>query len=66
MSFSTIAEIGIDSAEKRAREEGREEGRAEGRAEAILATARNMKSLGLSVEIIQQTTGLSLKEIEEI
>ena len=40
--------------------------RAEGRAEAILATARNMKSLGLSVEIIQQTTGLSLKEIEEI
>ena len=48
------------------RAEGRAEGRAGGRAEAILATARNMKSLGLSVEIIQQTTGLSLKEIEEI
>ena len=44
----------------------RAEGRAEGRAEAILATARNMKSLGLPQDIIQQATGLTLDEIENL
>ena len=46
--------------------EGIAEGRAEGRAEAILSTARNMKTLGLSSELIQKATGLSLDEIDSL
>ena len=41
--------------------------RAEGRAETILATAQNMKSLGLSAEIIQKATyekiGISIPDV---
>ena len=46
--------------------EGRAEGLAEGRAEAILSTVRNMKSLGLSSELIRKATGLSLDEIDNL
>ena len=45
---------------------GREEGREEGRAEGILSTARNLKSMGLSVADIQKATGLSEEEIMEL
>jgi predicted transposase/invertase (TIGR01784 family) len=44
--------------------EGRAEGKAEGRAEERLVTARNLLELGVSVEVIQKATGLTLKEIE--
>ena len=46
--------------------EGRAEGRAEGEAKAKLEAARNMKALGLSTEIIRQSTGLSSEEIEKL
>ena len=46
--------------------EVRAERRAEGRAEGIAETARKMKKGGLSVEQIQQFTGLSLEEITKL
>lgn len=48
------------------RAEGREEGRAEGRTEAIIETAKKMKSLNISQEIISQTTGLSMEDIRNL
>ena len=42
------------------------EGRAEGRAEEKLENARNLKSLGVSTEIIMKATGLSAEEIEKL
>lgn len=46
--------------------EVRAERRAEGRAEGIAETARKMKKGGLSVEQIQQFTGLSPEEIKKL
>lgn len=46
--------------------EGRMEGRAEGLAEGRMEVARNMKKLGVPVEIIMQSTGLSEKDIESL
>ena len=40
----------------------KEEGRAEGRDEARVEIARAMKAEGISDELIQKTTGVSLKE----
>ena len=56
------------------RAEGLEEGRAEGRAEGRLEgaeeknrdNARSMKALGVSPDIINQVTGLSIEEIENL
>ena len=52
------------------REEGRLEGHAEGleegRAEERLNNARSMKALGVSPDIINQVTGLSMEEIEKL
>ena len=44
----------------------RAEGRAEGRAEALQSTARNMKAMGIAVEVIAQATGLTVEEIEAL
>ena len=41
-------------------------GKNEGERAGINKTAKNMKDLGLSIEIISQSTGLSLKEIEAL
>lgn len=46
--------------------EGRVEGRAEGRAEEKKAIARNLKTLGLTLEQIQEATGLTANEINEL
>ena len=56
------------------RAEGLEEGRAEGRAEGLeegvqkkaLEVAKNLKSMGLSIQDIQRVTGLSKDEIESL
>ena len=48
------------------RAEGREEGLAEGLAEGVLQTARNLKSMGMSLDFIKQATGLSVEEIEAL
>ena len=56
----------LRSAENRGRREGREEGREEGVREANLNNARNLKKLGIAIDVISQATGLSKEEIEKL
>ena len=49
-----------------AMEEGRAEGRAEGRDEERFSIARNMKQLGIPVDVIVKSTGLTSGEIETL
>lgn len=48
-----------------AREEGRMEGRVKGR-EANLNNDRNLKKLGVTIDVISQATGVSKEEIEAL
>ncbi|MDE6090716.1 MAG: hypothetical protein K2G41_08435 [Duncaniella sp.] len=48
------------------REEGRAEGRVEGRAEEKLSNARNLKKLGIPIDIIAKGVGLSESEIASL
>lgn len=43
-------------------QKAKEEGRAEGKEE----TARNLKKMGVSLEIISKATGLSIEKIEAL
>ena len=45
---------------------GRTEGMAEGMEKGIVKTARNLKALGISTDIIIQSTGLSPAEIAKL
>lgn len=45
---------------------GREEGRKEGREETLLEMARNLKSMGMSVDLIIKATGLSAESINTL
>ena len=60
----------LDSAKLEGRIEGRMEGRMEGRIEGQkegkIAIARNLKKMGLSIEMIIQATGLSTEEIKNL
>ena len=60
----------ISTAEKKGieigMEKGREEGREEGVREANLNNARNLKKLGIAIDVISQATGLSKEEIEKL
>ncbi len=56
----------ISTAENKGRAEGRAEGREEGREEERIKTARNLKQLGVAIEVISQATGLSKEEIEKL
>lgn len=56
----------LDGAKLEGRMEGRAEGLVEGLAEGHMEVARNMKKLGVPIEIIMQSTGLSEKEIENL
>ena len=64
----------LDTAKMEGHAEGLEEGRAEGRAEGLeegvqkkaLEVAKNLKSMGLSIQDIQRVTGLSKDEIESL
>ena len=47
-------------------EKGRKEGLVEGREEEKRSIARNLKSMGLSVQQIRQASGLTLEEIEQL
>ena len=49
-----------------AREKGLEEGKAEGKVEAKLQMAKDLRSNGVSLEIIAKCTGLSAEEIEAL
>ncbi len=52
----------IEFAENRGRTEGREEGRIEGKTEV----AKALKNKGVDMELICQTTGLSIEQIEKL
>ena len=54
----------IDDSYQKGKEEGKEEGRAEGMSQRSLEIARNLLSLGLSIDQITQATGLTEEEIE--
>ena len=46
--------------------EGRAEGRAEGELSKAISIARNLKSLGLSIDKIKASTGLSEEELKDL
>ena len=52
--------------EAKGRAEGREEGRAEGRAEATLANALSLKKNGVPVEIIANSLGLAIEDVQKL
>lgn len=56
----------LDSAKLEGKIEERAEGRAEGRDEERFSIARNMKQLGISVDVIVKSTGLTSGEIETL
>ena len=56
--YYNVIDTAVEEAEKR--------GRAEGREEAKMATARNLKQLGVDVETIAKATGLSKDVIEKL
>jgi predicted transposase/invertase (TIGR01784 family) len=58
--------LGWDSSIETAKQEGLAEGREEGKQEAKLEIARNLLSLGLPVESIAESTGLSVEEVEKM
>ena len=72
--LTTAAEEGRQEGREEGRQEGREEGRLEGRLEGLAAgrqeekkeTARNMKKLNVSFDIIHRVTGLSIEEIDKL
>ncbi len=56
----------LSTAKEEGLAEGRAEGRKEGQKEKALAIALNLKSMGLSIEMIAQATGLSVDEVTQI
>ena len=64
--FQSDMESNIATAEERGRREGRQEGEAKGRAEGRAETARNLKLLGVSMDLIIKSTGLSQEEIAKL
>ena len=59
-------EKGLAEGRKEGREEGLAEGKEEGKMEERLEIAKKMLEMGLSVEQITETTGLSEEEILEL
>lgn len=66
MSAIKIQNDVLEGAKIEGRQEGRAEGRVEGLAEGRIEVARNLKSLGVSTEIIMQSSGLTKEEIENL
>ena len=56
----------FDYAKDTAYDEGKLEGKIEGKLEGKLETAKSLKKLGVSIEIIIEATGLSKEEIEKL
>ena len=56
----------LDTAEEKGVIKGIEIGRAEGRVEGIMLTAKNLKSMGLSIADIIKATGLSENDIMKL
>ena len=62
--------IPIGEVWKKGREEGRKEGREEGRKEGVKEgradVARNLLSIGMTLEDIAKVTGLEIQDIEQL
>ena len=56
----------LDTAEEKGRAQGHAEGLVEGRAQGIKLTAKNLKTMGLSVADIIKATGLSEDDIAKL
>lgn len=59
-------EKGIQIGEERGREEGKEEGREEGRKAEKIEVAKNLLKVGISIDIIAETTGLTIDELKQL
>ncbi len=46
--------------------EGLEEGKKEGKKEEKVFIAKNLLNIGISIEVISESTGVSIKEVEEL
>ena len=57
---------GLEQGLAEGRAEGMEEGLEKGRMETNIENARNLKKLGVAIDIISQATGLSKKDIETL
>ncbi len=62
----TLYSEGYEDGELAGRQEGREEGIAEGRQEVIFTMVKNMRTEGISCELISKVTGISMEEIQSI
>ncbi len=60
--YENVLEYAVEQGEARGREEGRSEGLAEGKRE----TAKNLLSLGLTLDKIAFATGLSVEEVQAL
>ncbi len=56
----------IAAAREEGLEQGLEQGLVQGRKEASLMAAKNLKALGVAVDVISQGTGLTVEEIEKL
>lgn len=57
---------GHKEGEKKGRKEGRKEGRDEGEKHKAMEIARNMRALGVDIDVITQATGLTREEVERL
>ena len=64
--LSTAAEVGREEGRQEGRQQGLAEGLEQGKQEKNIENARTMKALNISSEVIQQVTGLAIKDIEEL
>ena len=55
----------LENAKKEGKLEGIVEGKLEGKLEKALETARKMREIGLSLEVIEKSVGLSEEELKE-
>ena len=54
----------INTAAEEAHAAGKAEGLEQGSRQANLQSAKNLKALGVAVDVIAQATGLSIEEVE--
>ena len=59
-------EKGLQEGMEKGLEKGMVQGRKEGKTEGKIETARNLKQLGVSIDVIVQATGLSEEKIQQL
>ena len=64
--FDGYYKKGLEEGKVEGKVEGKAEGKAEGKTEGKMETASNLKLLGVSMDIIIESTGLSLEEIAKL